>query len=436
MKNRASFALGFVFMIALGTCLLASPWAQASGKWGRLLPSLFTACSAVCVTGLSIVDIGTGYSTAGQIAILALVQIGGLGLMTLGTFFLIAVGRRLSLGREFSLMNAYGVEQVKGLRGLVAWAVCSTFLIEGVCAAIVYWRVRDPLESAYIAVMSFCNAGLSRFTDSLAVYATDPIVLLASSFATILGGIGFLVIFNLCTFKFLRRSTGVRGRLSLHTRVVLRVTGWLLLAGFAAFLLLEWHGALASCSLPEKLYVGFFQAVTPRTCGLSVTPTEALRPVTRFFYEVLMFIGGAPGSTAGGLKVTTFAVLLYTIRAMCRGDSETVLSCRVVPTDIVRESIVIMTALTGFIVLVFAALLLTDGARLPYEALFFESISAVTTTGLSMGDTTASLSPAGKCIIMLAMFIGRLGALTVVLMIGDRETRRYVRYPTEELVVG
>ncbi len=436
MKNRVSFALGFVFLIALGTLLLAAPWAQASGAWGRPASSLFTACSAVCVTGLSIVDIGTEYSLAGQIVILALVQIGGLGLMTLGTFFLIAVGRRLSLGREFSLMDAYGVEQVKGLRGLVAWAVCSTFLIEGACAAVIYWRVRDPLESVYISIMSFCNAGLSRFTDSLAVYATDPVVLLASSFATILGGIGFLVVFNLCTFKFLRRSTGTRGRLSLHTRVVLRVTGWFLLAGLAGFLLLEWHGALANYPLPEKLYVGFFQAVTPRTCGLSVTPTEALRPVTRFFYEVLMFIGGAPGSTAGGLKVTTFAVLLYTLKAMCRGDTETILSNRVVPVDIVRESIVIMMALLGFIVLVFAALLLTDGGTIPYENLLFETVSAVTTTGLSMDDTTARLSPLGKGVVMVAMFIGRLGALTVVLMIGDRETRRYVRYPTEELVVG
>ncbi len=436
MKKRASFALGFIFVIALGTLLLSMPWAQASGKWGRLLPSLFTACSAVCVTGLSVVDIAAEYSRAGLITLLSLAQIGGLGLMTLGTFFLIAVGRRLSLGREFSLMDAYGVEQVKGLKGLVAWAVGSTLLIEGVAAAIIYWRLRKPFESIFLSIMSFCNAGLALSPQSAAPYAHDPIVILVSSVATILGGIGFLVVFNLCTFKFLRRATGARGRLSLHTRVVLRVTGWLLVIGFALFLFLEWNGALAAFNTPEKLYIGFFQSVAPRTCGLCVTPTEALRPVTRLVYEVLMFIGGAPGSTAGGLKVTTFAVLLYTLRAMCRAEDETILSRRVVPTDIVRESIVIMMALVGFIVLVFAALLWTDGASLSYESLFFEAISSVTTTGLSMADTTARLSVAGQCVTMVAMFIGRLGALTVVMMIGDRETRHFVRYPTEELVVG
>ncbi len=436
MKKRASFALGFIFLIALGTLLLAMPWAQASGKWGRFLPSLFTACSAVCVTGLSVVDIATEYSRAGLITLLSLVQIGGLGLMTLGTFFLIAVGRRLSLGREFSLMDAYGVEQVKGLRGLVAWAVGSTLLIEGVAAALFYWRLRAPFESIFLSIMSFCNAGLALSPQSAAPYAHDPIVILVSSVTTILGGIGFLVVFNLCTFKFLRRATGARGRLSLHTRVVLRVTGWLLAIGLGLFLLLEWNGALAAFNWHEKLYIGFFQSVTPRTCGLCVTPTEALRPVTRLVYEVLMFIGGAPGSTAGGLKVTTFAVLIYTLRAMCRAEDETILSRRVVPTDIVRESIVIMMALGGFIVLVFAALLCTDGASLSYESLFFEAISSVTTTGLSMADTTARLSVAGQCVTMVAMFIGRLGALTVVMMIGDRETRHFVRYPTEELVVG
>ena len=436
MKNRASFALGFIALIALGALLLAMPWAQASGTWGDILSSLFTACSAVCVTGLSIVDVATTYSRSGQIALLLLVQIGGLGLMTLGTFFLIAVGRRLSLGREFSLMDAYGVEQVRGLRGLVAWAVGSTLLIEGFAAALFYWRMHSPFESVFLAVMSFCNAGLSLSPTSAAIYANDPFILLGSSLTTVLGGIGFLVIFNLCTFKFLRCPTGVRGRLSLHTRVVLRLTLWLILVGLLAFLLLEWNAALADYSTPQKFVIGLFQSVTPRTCGLCVTPTEALRPVTRLVYEVLMFIGGAPGSTAGGLKVTTFAVLFYTLRAMCRGDAETILSRRVVPTDIVRESIVIMMALIGFVVFVFAALLWTDGTDLSYEALFFESISAVTTTGLSIGSTTADLSAAGKCVVMVAMFIGRLGALTVVMMIGDRETRHFVRYPTEELVVG
>ena len=254
---------------------------------------------------------------------------------------------------------------------------------------------------------------------------------------TILGGIGFLVIYNLCTFKFLRRRYGGKGRLTLHTRVVLRFTFYLLAAAFAAFLAIEWGASLSGMPLSEKLAVGFYQAVTPRTCGFTIVPTEDLQPLTRLVYEMLMFIGGAPGSAAAGMKVTTFAVLVYTLTAMCRGENETVITRRVVPSDIVRESIVIFTALIAFSVLITGALFVTEaGSGISADALFFEAVSAVTTTGLAVGDTTAKLSWAGKVVTMAAMFIGRLGALSVVMMIGDRESKRRVRFPSEELVVG
>jgi Trk-type K+ transport system membrane component len=245
------------------------------------------------------------------------------------------------------------------------------------------------------------------------------------------------VIYNLCTFKFLRRKSGGRGRLSLHTRVVLRFTAILLAAMFCAFLAVEWDRSLAGFGFWKKIAVAFYQAVTPRTCGFCMVPTESLQRVTRLFYETMMFIGGGPGSAAAGMKVTTFAVLIYTITAMCRGENETVISRRVVPMEIVRESIVIMVALVAFATTVTAALFITEsGGNISSDALFFEAVSAITTTGLSMGDTTQSLSLAGRCVVMVAMFAGRLGALTVVLMIGDRETNRHIRFPTEELVVG
>ncbi|MBR1920734.1 MAG: potassium transporter TrkH [Kiritimatiellae bacterium] len=436
MRVRASFALGFLALILVGAALLACPFARADGAGGSFGTALFTACSAVCVTGLTVVDVAREYSVAGQVVLMVLVELGCLGLMTCGTFFLIAIGRRLSLAREFTLMNAYGVAQIKGLRGLICWVVGSMLVIEGAFAAALYLHFGDWYEAVFYSIMSFCNAGFGLKADSLASFPRGwPVVLMGVE--TILGGIGFLVIYNLCTFKFAHRASGARGRLSLHTRVVLRFTFYLLALAFLVFLAVEWRLSLAGMDLADKAVVAFYQAVTPRTCGFTVVPTASLHPFTRLLYECLMFVGGAPGSAAAGMKVTTLAVILYTTTAMCRGEAETVIACRAIPTEIVREALVILMAIVMFAVLVAGALFLTEsGGAVASDALVFEAVSAVTTTGLSVGDTTASLSTAGRAVVMVAMFIGRLGALTVVLMIGDRESKKHVRYPLEELVVG
>ena len=437
MKSRHSVAFGFIALIALGSLALSMPWARASGSWGDPMAAAFTACSAVCVTGLSIVDIASEFSFAGQIALLVLVELGCLGLMTVSTFLMVAIGRRISLSREFSLMNAYGVAEVRGVKGLICWVVGSMLVMEGVGAAVLAARLHDPYLGVFYSVMGFCNAGFSILPGSIASFSGDPFVVVVLAVETILGSIGFLVIYNLCTFKFLRRPSGGRGRLSLHTRVVLRFSAYLLAFALVAFFAVEWSRSLAGLPLLEKLTTGFYQAVTPRTCGFCIVPTENLHPLTRHVYMLLMFIGGAPGSAAAGMKVTTLAVLVYTLRALCRGEPETVIDRRTVPAEIVRESLVIFMALVAFTATVYGALLLTEhGGGLSTEALFFESVSAITTTGLSMGDTTASLSTAGKGVIMLAMFIGRLGALSVVMLIGDREAKSHIRYPSEELVVG
>jgi len=437
LKNRFSIAIGFLALIAAGAVFLASPFAREAGVWGAPLDAAFTACSAVCVTGLTVVDIAKEYSLAGEIGILVLVEIGCLGLMTCGTFFLIAIGRRLSLSREFSLMNAYGVAQVKGLKGLICWVVGSMLVIEGIGAFLYWLSLHDAYLAVFYSIMSFCNAGFSILPGSLAAFADKPGLIALSAALTITGGIGFLVIYNICTFKFLRRPSGGRGRVSLHTETVLRFTFMLLAIMFAVFLVAEWNRALAGFPVWKKIATGFYQAVTPRTCGFSLVATESLHPFTRLAYEIMMFIGGGPGSAAAGMKVTTFAVLVYTITAMCRGENETIISRRVVPMEIVRESIVIMMALVSFAALVTGALFITEASGpIGSDALFFEAVSAITTTGLSMGNTTASLSTAGRIVVMVAMFAGRLGALTVVMMIGDRETVRHVRFPSEELVVG
>lgn len=437
MQNRNSIALGFLAVIALGAIFLASPLAQATGNWGRVFEAIFTATSAVCVTGLTVVEVGVEYSRTGLIGLLVLVEIGCVGLMTLGTFFMLAIGRRLSISSEFSLMDAYGVPAVKGIKGLIVWIVGSMLSFQALGAALLYWRSRDLFEAVFYSIMNFCNAGFSYYPGSLEHFQNDYYSVFTMTALTILGGVGFLVLYNLVSFKYRGSRNGARGRLTLHTKTVLRFTAYLLIGVYAAFLIFEWSNSLANMPTMKKLLIGFFQAATPRTCGFCFVPTENLQPITRFVYEVMMMIGGGPGSAAGGIKITTLAVLIYTLTAMCRGDTETIIDRKTISTAIVRESIVIVTALVSLIVITTGALIITENPESStQEALFFEAVSAITTTGLSIGNTTPNLSDAGRIVIMIAMFLGRLGALTVVMMIGDKETVRHVRYPNEELVVG
>lgn len=452
LDPQLAVALGFLAAILIGAFLLMLPFTSPTGAWRSPLPALFTACSAVCVTGLSVIDIGRDLTFGGQLVLLGLVQLGCLGLMTCGTFLLIVVGRRLSMSNEFSLMNAYGVEEVQGLRGLVFWIVGSMLFFESLGAVVLWTRFAagaptfsaafGDLHAWYLAVfysvMAFCNAGFGLDPASLVPFRTDSVIILTMGVLCIAGGIGFLVIYNLCTFKFWRRNIRARGRVTLHTRVVLAVTALLIVLGFGLFLLLENAGTLAGLAWPDKLVISFFQSVTPRTCGFTAVPIEDLHPATRLVTEVLMFLGASPGSAGGGIKTTTIVVLFCTLLAMCRGREETTLFHRSVPNAIVRESFVIFIFAMTVVNLALGVLLVTEAGRagLTPEALLFEVVSAASTTGLSDGNTTALLSPVGQTVIMLCMFLGRLGALSVVLMIGEREEKLRVRYPNEELVVG
>ena len=452
MKARHLVVIGFIGAILLGAFLLMLPVSTSSNTWMRPMDALFTACSAVCITGLTVIDVGMDLSLFGQCVMLALVQLGCVGLMTLGTFFLVLMGRRLSLSSEFSLADAYGTSGIRGLRGLIMWVVFSMLVLESLGTLALHELFESDaaanaavvsdgtlwFRAYFYSVMAFCNAGFSLDPGSLAVFRAQPLVLLVMSLLVIAGGFGVLVVYNLCTFQFWRRNLVKRGRISLHTRVVLTVSAAFLVGMFAVVLLLEWNRTLEPFPLAEKLAIGFFQAVTPRTCGFTVVPVHEMHAATRFLSEVLMFIGAAPGGAGGGIKVTTFTVFAVTLVAICRGRSETVLFKRTVPEAIVRESIVIVTVFATLVTLGMTMLLVSEGGNesLSFEKLLFETVSAVSTTGLSFDVTTASLSTAGRIVLMLCMFSGRLGALAVVLLIGGQESRPTIRYPREELVVG
>ena len=453
MKTRWLIVLGFLGAILVGAFLLSLPISSPMHAWRPFGDALFTACSTVCITGLTVVDPGTELSLFGQCVMLALVELGCVGIMTLGTFFLVVIGRRLSLASEFSLMNAYGTNGVKGLRGLIVWVVSSMLAIESLGTVILWWaftRDAPSLEIAardgvawyrafFYSVMAFANAGFSLDPGSLAVFRSEPIVLVTMGVEVILGGIGFFVIYNICTIRFWTRNLVRRGRLSLHSRIVLVSTLAFLAGTFVLFFLVERNHTLAGIPLPEKLAVTFFQAVTPRTCGFTVIPVEDTYDVTRFISEILMFIGAAPGGAGGGIKITTFIVFLCTISTIYKGRHETVLCKRTVPQEIVRESFVIFFFAVALIAVAMSILLVSESGTpgLGFERLLFETISAVTTTGLSCGDTTSLLSTTGRIVLMLCMFCGRLGAITVVLLVGGRdEPVSAVKYPKEEIVVG
>ena len=434
MKAKYAIPMGFIGVILAGAGLFALPLAGGLG----FLDALFTSCSAVCITGLTVIDPGVSLTPFGRGVLMALVQIGCTGIMTFGTFILVVAGQRLSLAQEFSITNAYGVKGVKGFRGLVLWVVLSMLAIECIGAWVLNAELHDPFRACYYSVMAFCNAGFTMDPGGLEAFSHRPLFIVEMGALIIIGGLGFMVIYNFCTIKFWRRSLIKQGRLSLHTRVVLWSSAAFVAVAFAIFLACELGHSLSDFPWREKIAIAFFQAVTPRTSGFSVVPLEAMHPVTRFFSEVLMFIGAAPGSAGGGIKITTFVVFLFTVHSYCHRRREVVLSKRTIPPETIREALIITFTFFFCIALTAAALLVTEYRQPEYdfEKLLFEAVSAVTTTGLAFSDTTAALSLPGWFVIMAAMFVGRLGALTVVLMIAGDDAPETVRYPKEDILVG
>ncbi len=441
---------GFAIAILIGTLLLMLPVSARTGQRTALLPALFTATSATCVTGLSVVDIGQYYSHFGQLVILGLIQTGGLGIMTLGTFLLVLIGRRLSLRDEFVVRNALGSEGVHGLGSLLGATMAFTFAIEAAGAVVLTARYihahgytfSDAVYAGcYHSISAFCNAGFALHSDSLIGLREDSIFVLTMAVLIVAGGLGFLVLYNVAGLRPWRRDHIRRGSLTLHSRLALGVTGLLIAVGFVIFLALEWRETLGQLPIHTRLVCALFQAITPRTAGFNIVDMAHLKPATEFFTMLLMFIGGSPASTAGGIKTTTVAVLFLTLRGITTGMDSTVCGHRTVPVRIVREAISILLLSLWLVTLLFAALLVTQQVPLlasglsTADELFFEAVSAFATVGLSTG-VTASLSPLGQVCLIVGMFIGRLGPLTIALSVGQQRAKSRVSYPDEEVVVG
>lgn len=450
LKPPQFVALSFLLAILAGSALLRLPIAQVNGRFTSYLDCLFIATSATCVTGLTTVDIGSTFSRFGQLVILFFIQIGGLGIMTFSTVFAILLGRKLTIRQNVIVQSALDQTKVEGLTGLIFHIVVITLIIEAVGIGILYLRWKDLFEfgqnsvlyyAVFHGISAFCNAGLSLFPDNLYQFRFDPITIFTVSALIILGGLGFIVLLDIPKMKFWRRDRAlILARLSLQTKIAITVTFYLLLAGAALIYLFECKGGLSEFScLGEKLMNAFFLAVAPRTAGFNTVFIRGLSATTLFLIIALMFIGASPGGTGGGIKTTTFGILLSSIRSMVRGRDELTLFERTVPKTIFYKSVIIFVLSLAWIVVATFLLMISDRnlatATNFFMQLVFEVTSAFGTVGLSTGITPL-LSPVGKLIIIITMYLGRIGPLTLAMAIAMRAVTVEYKYPEEKIMVG
>jgi trk system potassium uptake protein TrkH len=437
LSSALLLAYGFAGLILLGTILLILPVSAQSGQITSPINALFSATSAVCVTGLVVVDGGTYWSTFGQAVLLVLFQIGGLGFITGATLLILAIGGKFGLKEKLIISESIGVNQLGGVIGLVTQIALFSFLVEAIGTLIFYFRltaIADQSASLWVSVFhaasAFNNCGMSLFGNfsSLTRFQTDPIILLTTAFLIILGGIGYLVVVDL-----IRQRRFVR--LSLDTKVVLVFTGVLLVLGTLFYLGSEFSNpsTLGQLQFPQKLLVAFFQSVTPRTAGFSAIDIGSLRQISLFFTMFLMCVGGAAGSAAGGIKVNTFGVLTMTILSTLRGDENIGAFGRHLTKETIYRAMVLFTLYIGVVTLVTVLLSATEG--FPVDKILFEAFSAMGTVGLSTG-ITPNLSVAGKIIIAATMFVGRLGPLTLMAVLARRPQGVNLEYPHESIRLG
>jgi len=437
----------FATAIGAGAVLLALPLA-ARGPALSPLEALFTATSAVCVTGLTVVDTGSRLSGFGQGVVLALVQAGGLGIMTFAVFVTLALGGRLSFQDRMVIQDSLLHSPDAGVRRLVRYILGFTLAAEGIGAVLLTLRFARELplgEAAYVgafhAISAFCNAGFSLYPDSLIRYRGDLVVNVVVAALVILGGLGFLVSDDVRQRLSGRRRT-VRRPLSLQSRLALSVTASLLATGALAMLVFEWNNLLRGLPLGERLLAAWFQAVTPRTAGFNTLDYGNATSATLVTTIFLMFVGASPGSTGGGIKTTTLALLGALFVARWRGRGRATVFHRTVPHAVMDRALTLWLVSAWVVALAVLGLLLSEHGLAPYAQsqprflpLLFEAVSAFGTVGLSTG-LTPRLTSAGQLLIVALMFVGRVGPLTVALAVGGRRGAGRFRYAEENVMVG
>ncbi|WP_235929046.1 TrkH family potassium uptake protein [Marisediminicola senii] len=430
--------IGFAVAILAGTGLLMLPNARVGPGGASVLEALFTATSAVCVTGHIVVDTATYWTPFGQIVILALVQIGGFGIMTFASVIGLAVLRRMSLRSKVTAASEAHNSGLDDVGGTVLGVVKISLAVEVVVAVLLTARFalayEEPLGRAlwlgvFHSVTSFNNAGFALFSDSLMGFVDDPFICLPIAAAIIIGGLGFPVIIQL------RKHLGRTLKWTMNTRLVVAGTVALLLSGWVYITAIEWSNpaTLGPLDWPAKLLAGFFTSVQTRTAGFNSLDTGLMEPASWLGMDALMLIGGGPAGTAGGIKITTFAVLFFIVVTELRGDGAVNVFGKRLSRAVHREAITVVLLAVAVVVAATTVLMLITDHGL--DRLLFEVVSAFGTVGMSTG-ITADLPPAGQLILVLLMFIGRLGPITFASSIALRRRRIAYEYPQERPIIG
>lgn len=440
LNPPAVFALSFALIILLGTLLLILPISSAYGKPTDFITALFTATSATCVTGLVVVDTGTYWSHFGHLIILLLIQIGGLSYAVLATGMMLLLNRRIQIRERIFLQYSLNVKSLRGIVSFLKKVLITVFIFEGIGALLLFLTFikRYPfLKSIKFAIFhsvsAFCNSGFDlignfkSFTD----YVGNFNIVFTISTLIIIGGIGFIVIHDI-----LQRIAKRREHLELHSKMALMMTLFLILAGTLTIFILEYNnsGTLKLLNWKDKILASYFQAVTPRTAGFNTVDIGKMRPSTLLFIILLMFIGASPGGTGGGIKTVTFLVLWLGIYAVLTERKNVHFQNRTIPWEIIRRAYAIFVLSLTLVIISWFMFLIFE----PFDPLksLFEVVSAFGTVGLSTG-ITPYLSPIGRIVLIITMYIGRIGTLTAGMVIfSSRSKKSQIEYPLEEVSVG
>ncbi len=433
-------ALSFAAVILVGTLLLILPAASAGEERLSILDSLFTATSAVCVTGLTVITPAADLTRFGQIVLICLIQVGGLGFLTFSTLLFALIGKRITLKDRLVIRESLNTDQLSGLNRLVLWVFGLTLCIEAVGAALLSIRFVPQYgwgEGIYMSVFhsisAFCNAGFDLLgADSLIGVQDDPLILFPIMLLVISGGLGFALMSDVIRN---RRFS----RLSVHTRLVLILSAVLTLSGAVFVLILEWNNPATLGSMDsvwQKIMNALFQSVTLRTAGYASVNQADLRSPTKLLSAVFMLIGAAPASTGGGVKVTTFAALLLLVGSIARGREQAVLFRHTLPRKQMERAMCVFLIAIAVVVMDILVLSALEPGH-PFESVMYEAVSAFATVGLSC-NMTGSLSTAGRLVIIPTMFIGRVGPLTLALALARRQSavRDKLKYPEADIMIG
>lgn len=449
LKPNQIIVFSFIGASFIGAALLALPVSVAGGQPIAFIDALFTSTSAVCVTGLAVKDTGSFFTTFGQMVILVLIQLGGLGILTFSTAFAILLGRRLTIKESVIMQNALDNQKVEGFRNLIKYIILVTLSIETAGALLLYARwhlvngwsnLHTFYSSVFHSVAAFCNAGFSLYPDNLARFKSDVAVNFIFTTLIILGGIGFVVLLDLPKLRFWRKDRlKYFSRVSLQSKLALTVTIILIIIGMLCVLFFEWNNTLKGFSLRDKLLCSYFHSVTPRTAGFNTLPVEQFVSPTLFVTIALMFIGASPGSTGGGIKTVTLAVLLAAAVAMLRNRNRITVFKKTVPRAIFRRAFIISLMSAGWVFFVSIAICMIETPKVCSADFalknIFEVVSAFGTVGLS-AVVTATLSSWSKLLLIFTMWLGRVGTLTLAFAIATAEEPPDYIYPEERIMVG